>query len=153
VIVHPSRHAVKRSLGPGREAIETRISGSLLLGRAMLRALGRSQGSNSIVCGPNRHVARLDERGIVVLLLLVILQKEVAMRVTQKGQVTIPLAIRERVGILPDTEVEFSVRGDTVILRKASRGGRRGGRLVQTMRGRATAGLTTDEIMALTRKR
>ena len=75
------------------------------------------------------------------------------MRVTQKGQVTIPLAIRERVGILPDTEVEFSVRGDTVILRKASRGGRRGSRLVQTMRGRATAGLTTDEIMALTRKR
>ena len=75
------------------------------------------------------------------------------MRVTQKGQVTIPLAIRERVGILPDTEVEFSVRGDTVILRKASGGGRRGGRLVQVMRGRATAGLTTDEIMALTRKR
>ena len=75
------------------------------------------------------------------------------MRVTRKGQVTIPLAIREQVGILPDTEVEFSVRGDTVILRKASRAGRRGGRLVQTMRGRATAGLTTDEIMALTRKR
>jgi AbrB family looped-hinge helix DNA binding protein len=75
------------------------------------------------------------------------------MRVTQKGQVTIPLAIRERVGILPDTEVEFRVRGDTVILRKVSRGGRRGSRLVQAMRGRATAGLTTDEIMALTRKR
>ncbi len=75
------------------------------------------------------------------------------MRVTRKGQVTIPIAIRERVGILPDTEVEFSVRGDTVILRKASRGGRRGRRLVQAMRGRATAGLTTDEIMALTRKR
>ena len=75
------------------------------------------------------------------------------MRVTRKGQVTIPLAIRERVGILPGTEVEFSVRGDTVILRTASRGGRRGGRLVQAMRGRATAGLTTDEIMALTRKR
>ena len=75
------------------------------------------------------------------------------MRVSRKGQVTIPLAIRERVGILPDTEVEFSVRGDTVILRKASRGGRRGARLIQAIRGRATAGLTTDEIMALTRKR
>jgi AbrB family looped-hinge helix DNA binding protein len=75
------------------------------------------------------------------------------MRVTQKGQVTIPLAIRERVGILPDTEVEFSVRGDTVLLRKAGPGRRRGSRLVQAMRGRATAGLTTDEIMALTRNR
>jgi AbrB family looped-hinge helix DNA binding protein len=74
-------------------------------------------------------------------------------RVTRKGQVTIPIAIRERVGIQPDTEVEFSVRGDTVILRKASRGGRRGRRLVQAMRGRATAPLTTDEIMALTRMR
>jgi AbrB family looped-hinge helix DNA binding protein len=74
------------------------------------------------------------------------------MRVTRKGQVTIPLAIREKVGIMPDTEVEFAVRGDTVILRKASGRPRRGVRLVQLMRGRATAGLTTDQIMALTRK-
>jgi AbrB family looped-hinge helix DNA binding protein len=70
------------------------------------------------------------------------------MRVTRKGQVTIPLAIRQQVGILPDTEVEFAVRGDAVILKKASRGAR----LLQAMRGRATADLTTDEIMALTRK-
>jgi AbrB family looped-hinge helix DNA binding protein len=74
------------------------------------------------------------------------------MRVTRKGQVTIPLAIRQKIGILPDTEVEFSVRGDAVILRRAARGARRGPRLVQGMRGRATAGLTTDQIMALTRK-
>jgi AbrB family looped-hinge helix DNA binding protein len=74
------------------------------------------------------------------------------MRVTRKGQVTIPLAIRQKVGILPDTEVEFAVRGDAVILRKAKSGARRGVRLIQRMRGRATAGLTTDEIMALTRK-
>ena len=74
------------------------------------------------------------------------------MRVTRKGQVTIPLAIREKLGILPDTEVEFAVRGDAVILRKASGGSRRGARLIRAMRGRATSGLTTDEIMALTRK-
>ena len=74
------------------------------------------------------------------------------MRVTRKGQVTIPLAIRQKAGILPDTEVEFSVRGNTVILRRAARGSRRGARLVQGMRGRAGAGLTTDQIMALTRK-
>jgi AbrB family looped-hinge helix DNA binding protein len=74
------------------------------------------------------------------------------MRVTRKGQVTIPLAIRQKVGILPDTDVEFAVRGDVVILRKASRGARRGSRLLRALRGRATAGLTTDEIMALTRK-
>ena len=73
------------------------------------------------------------------------------MRVTRKGQVTIPLAVRRKVGILPDTDVEFAVRGNTVILKKASGKGRRGTRLIQTMRGRATSGLTTDQIMALTR--
>ena len=73
------------------------------------------------------------------------------MRVTRKGQVTIPLAVRRKVGILPDTDVEFAVRGNTVILKKASGNGRRGTRLIQSMRGRATSGLTTDQIMALTR--
>jgi AbrB family looped-hinge helix DNA binding protein len=71
--------------------------------------------------------------------------------VTRKGQVTIPLAIRRQVGILPDTDVEFAVRGNTVILKKASGKSRRGRRLIQSMRGRATSGLTTDQIMALTR--
>lgn len=33
------------------------------------------------------------------------------MRVTSKGQVTIPVGIRERFGFLPDTEVEFVVEG------------------------------------------
>ena len=46
------------------------------------------------------------------------------MRVTRKGQVTIPLAIRQKLGILPDTEVEFAVRGDAVILRKVGGGSR-----------------------------
>jgi hypothetical protein len=55
------------------------------------------------------------------------------------------------VGILPDTDVEFAVRGNTVILKKIARKGRRGARLIQSMRGRATSGLTTDQIMALTR--
>jgi AbrB family looped-hinge helix DNA binding protein len=74
------------------------------------------------------------------------------MRVTRKGQVTIPLAIRQKVGILPETEVEFTVRGDAVIVRKAGGSARRGPRLIRAMRGRATAGLSTDQIMALTRK-
>jgi hypothetical protein len=43
------------------------------------------------------------------------------------------------------------VRGNTVILKKVARKGRRGSRLIQAMRGRATADLTTDQIMALTR--
>jgi AbrB family looped-hinge helix DNA binding protein len=73
------------------------------------------------------------------------------MKITSKGQVTIPIAIRQRAGLLPHTEVEFRLRGDTVILRKAATGSRRGAQLVQRLRGTATVRLTTDQIMALTR--
>ena len=78
------------------------------------------------------------------------------MRVTSKGQVTIPIAIREKAGLLPDTEVEFEFDGKTVQIRRV-RGRRRGKklsrgeRLVAHMRGRAGKGMTTDEILALTR--
>ncbi len=41
------------------------------------------------------------------------------MRITSKGQVTIPIEIRERLGFHPDTEVEFEVVGQAVRLRKA----------------------------------
>ena len=72
------------------------------------------------------------------------------MRLTSKGQVTIPLPIREKLGLLPDTEVEFDIVGDTVRIRKAARQAR-GRDLVAHMRGRKTATLTTAQIMALTR--
>jgi AbrB family looped-hinge helix DNA binding protein len=73
------------------------------------------------------------------------------MKITSKGQVTIPQEIRERYGLLPGTEVEFEVEGDSVLIRKARGRKRRGRRLVEQMRGRATVRLSTDEIMALTR--
>lgn len=73
------------------------------------------------------------------------------MRITSKGQVTIPQEIRERLGLLPDTEVEFEIDGDAVRLRKVERGGGRGPRLVEHMRGRLRGGMSTDELMALTR--
>jgi len=74
------------------------------------------------------------------------------MRLTTKGQVTIPQDIRERLGLLPHTEVEFAVEGDAVTIRKARQSRRRGRDLVAHMRGRAATRLTTDEILALTRK-
>ena len=76
------------------------------------------------------------------------------MRVTSKGQVTIPVEIRERLGLLPNSEVEFEVDGASVRIRKA-RGRRTTGRgrsIVQQLRGKATSGMTTEEIMALTRR-
>ncbi len=73
------------------------------------------------------------------------------MLVTTKGQVTIPLAIREKMGFLPHTEVEFLVKGNAVILEKRGDTSSRGKKLIDHMRGRATVKMTTDEIMALTR--
>jgi AbrB family looped-hinge helix DNA binding protein len=73
------------------------------------------------------------------------------MRITSKGQVTIPIGIRERLGLHPNTEVEFEIVGQTVRLRKARGRQGRGRALVEHLRGTATGGMTTDEIMALTR--
>lgn len=74
------------------------------------------------------------------------------MHITSKGQVTIPIDIREKLGLLPNTEVEFVVRnGDVMLVKKADSPSRRGKRLLQAMRGKAAGRMTTDEIMALTR--
>ena len=74
------------------------------------------------------------------------------MKITSKGQVTIPQDIRGRLGLLPGTEVEFGISGDSVRLRKARRSrGDRGRNVVSALRGSATTRLSTAEIMALTR--
>jgi AbrB family looped-hinge helix DNA binding protein len=74
------------------------------------------------------------------------------MKVTTKGQVTIPLEIRQKAGLLPNTEVEFQLVGGKVILRRVP-GGSRGRRIVERLRGSATGTvrMSTDEIMRLTR--
>ena len=74
------------------------------------------------------------------------------MKITSKGQVTIPQGIRERAGLLPHTDVEFELVDGAVILRKAAGDESRGRRLVAGMRGRGTVSMTTDEIMALMRQ-
>ncbi len=75
------------------------------------------------------------------------------MRITSKGQVTIPAEIREQAGLLPHTEVDFEYDGKTVRLvrSKKSRKDSRGARLVAHLRGRGDVDMTTDAIMALTR--
>lgn len=73
------------------------------------------------------------------------------MKITTKGQVTIPLEIRRRLGLLPHSEVDFKVVGNAVQMTK-TRGGRRGRRVVTRLRGRGDVNMTTDEILALTRR-
>jgi AbrB family looped-hinge helix DNA binding protein len=74
-------------------------------------------------------------------------------RLTTKGQVTIPQDIRERLGLLPHSEVEFDVVGDSVRIRKKKAARGRGERLLARMRQapKPRRGLTTDQIMAMTR--
>ena len=73
------------------------------------------------------------------------------MRVTSKGQVTIPREIRDALGIETSSEVDFVREGNRVWLRKRKPGAARARNLVSRMRGRATSRLSTDEIMRLTR--
>ena len=56
------------------------------------------------------------------------------MVITSKGQVTIPQPIREQLGLLPDTEVEFDIDGDAVRIRKARGRARRGRAVVERLR-------------------
>ena len=72
------------------------------------------------------------------------------MRVTTKGQVTIPQHIREKLGITPATEVDFIEKEGHVILVKLKRK-KAATRKFARLRGVADVKMTTDEIMALTR--
>jgi AbrB family looped-hinge helix DNA binding protein len=76
------------------------------------------------------------------------------MRITSKGQITIPAEIRERAGLHPGTDVEFVVEGDSVRLVKA-KGGKpesRGERIVRHLRGKGRFPMGTDELMKLFRE-
>jgi len=71
------------------------------------------------------------------------------MRVTQKGQVTIPLEVRRALGIRPGTDVGFELdgHGARLVLDQAETA-----REIAALRGAGDVELTTDEILALTRR-
>jgi AbrB family looped-hinge helix DNA binding protein len=76
------------------------------------------------------------------------------MRITAKGQVTIPQDLREQAGLMPGTDVEFKLAAGGVRLVKAKPGPRRktrGQKLVARLRGKGDFKMTTDEIVALMR--
>ena len=77
------------------------------------------------------------------------------MRVTSKGQVTIPKHIRDRLGIEPGSEVEFVETDAGAALVRVDSGRTRGDELAETLRRRIDGmagtldlgGMTTDEYM------
>ena len=74
------------------------------------------------------------------------------MKVTVKGQVTIPRHIRDKLGITPNTDINFQEEGKRVYLTKKKVTVPNKNKF-RRYRGIATVKMTTDEIMALTRGR
>jgi len=73
------------------------------------------------------------------------------MRVTTKGQVTIPLNIRKKLNITPASEIEFIVSEDNRVYIEKVKNTGKGASRFSRVRGSATVKMSTDEIMALTR--
>ena len=73
------------------------------------------------------------------------------MRVTDKGQVTIPVHIREQLGIRPGDEVDVDVVDGSARITRSTHGSSFSQRLRQRAQGMSTKGFSTDELMALTR--
>lgn len=70
------------------------------------------------------------------------------MRVTQKGQVTIPLQVRRALGIHPGSDVEFELEGHGARLLVDRN---RAAQEIANMRGAGSGEMSTEDILALTR--
>jgi len=73
--------------------------------------------------------------------------------INQKGQIEIPSEIISQLGLEPGTEVELQVVDNKLEIynKQGSSLNNVGEKLIETMRGKATSNLTTDEIMDITR--
>jgi AbrB family looped-hinge helix DNA binding protein len=80
---------------------------------------------------------------------VVLLASLTQVRVTQKGQVTIPLAVRRALGIHPGSDVEFQLEehGARLVVDRE-----RAAEEITSMRGAGDLELSTDEILGLTRR-
>ena len=73
------------------------------------------------------------------------------MRISTKGQVTIPNEIRIKLGMLPLTEVDFILQDDGVLIQKHHGSKYKGSKILEHLSGKGRTNLSTDEIMKLTR--
>jgi AbrB family looped-hinge helix DNA binding protein len=73
------------------------------------------------------------------------------MRMTSKGQVTIPAELREQFGLGPGEEVEVVAGDGGALVRPARKAAGRGAELVARLRDRADGGMTADAVLGITR--
>ena len=74
---------------------------------------------------------------------------DITMRISERGQITIPQEIREKFGFLPNTEVEFVVEENAIRLVQISESRRKA---IEQIYGRKRFGYSTDELMKLLRE-
>jgi AbrB family looped-hinge helix DNA binding protein len=72
-------------------------------------------------------------------------------RLRSKGQLTVPLEVREHLGLHEGDEVEFVIQGNAVHIVRAKGNSSHGSRIAARLRGRGSSGMSTDEIMELLR--
>lgn len=73
------------------------------------------------------------------------------MRLNSKGQVTVPAELRRQFGLREGDEVDVVDAGGTLQIVRRHGAPTRGERAARRLRGTATTGMSTDEIMALLR--
>lgn len=73
------------------------------------------------------------------------------MKIDTDGKITIPPEIQEQLGLLPGTEIQLEVKGNILQICKPNNLDR-GRQWVNAMRSKATSGLTTDNIIQLSRE-
>lgn len=73
------------------------------------------------------------------------------MRLNSKGQVTIPAKLRLRHGLHEGDELDVVEDGGTLRITRLQGSTRRGERLVESMRGRATTTMSTNQLLHLLR--
>jgi AbrB family looped-hinge helix DNA binding protein len=73
--------------------------------------------------------------------------------INQQGQIQIPSEIISQLGLEPGTEVELQVVDNKLEIHKKQESSLNnvGKQLIDTMKGKATSNLTTNEIMEITR--
>ncbi|MEL6399686.1 MAG: AbrB/MazE/SpoVT family DNA-binding domain-containing protein [Cyanobacteria bacterium J06626_4] len=72
------------------------------------------------------------------------------LQLDEQGQITIPAELLAQLGLSPGAEVQIQIVGKTLQVQH-SQTSSKGAQLIANLRGRATANLSADEILHLTR--
>jgi len=73
------------------------------------------------------------------------------MKISTKGQVTIPIEMRSKLGMFPHTEVQFVLHKEVILIQKQQDSISKGSKLLERLSGKSRVNMSTGDIMKLTR--